>query len=147
MRKKKSFKDEPLKTMFSVEDGNEIQQESINKIEECAKNLICASISDIKCILCKQKKRFNSSKENCENENIKKPNKCDNCDLIMKRVVTSNNHVCGFSCHKRGKTVVIKPTEGHGRPDGSKETRKLIIPYVDLTTHSFQATELCSYLQ
>ena len=28
-----------------------------------------------------------------------------------------------------------------------KKQRKLIIPYVDLTTHSFQATELCSYLQ
>ena len=66
----KSLKDEPLKTMFSVEDGNEIQQESINKIEERAKNLICASISDNKCILCKQKKKFNPSKENCENENI-----------------------------------------------------------------------------
>ena len=51
----------PLTTMYSMEDEPDTQNEVIKKIEECAKNIICASISEIKCVGCKQKEKLQAS--------------------------------------------------------------------------------------
>ena len=79
----------PLKTMFSTEYDTVEQQRVIKNIENCAENLISASVSDVKC-------------KHCQQNQIKH---CKVCDVIKKRALTFNTHICGFSCHKRIKNI------------------------------------------
>ena len=64
----------------------------------------------------------NSDHNDCEHcEIIKKGfNDCEICQTIKERVESYNNHSCSFTCHKKKKTMSIKPDEGHGRLDGKK---------------------------
>ena len=50
---------------------------------------------------------------------------CEKCIKIRERAETFNNHRCGFSCHKRKKTITIKSDEGHGRLDGEIEGEEI----------------------
>ena len=106
--------------MYSAEDDITDQQKVIENIEKCANNLILASLSDVMCNICKQ----NSMKKNSDKITIPKT-ACENCEKIKNRVMTFNNHICGFSCHKRKKTMTVKSTEGHGILDGQKETDEI----------------------
>ena len=68
-----SMKDKTLKTMFSTEDDNENQNEINNKIDECSKNLICASITDIMCGICEQTEIIHSYEKTYGNESVTEP--------------------------------------------------------------------------
>ena len=104
----------------------ENQETNIRNIEKYAENLISASIADVCCNVCKQRKKENPS----ESDNtLPSQSKCESCETIKQWELTFINHISGFSCHKRKKTLCIKSNEGHGILDGkiySEELNHLI---------------------
>ena len=50
--------------------------------------------------------------------------------------MTFNKHICGFSCHKRKKTILVKSTEVHGILDGIKESEE-----IDHTINNFNYSQ------
>ena len=115
-------KSTPLKTMFSLEEDIDTQKANIRKIEEYAENLISATISDVFCNLCQQK---TLGKKSESDKTFPSQNECETCEMIRQRASMFNNHICGFSCHKRKKSIIIKSTEGHGILDGKKESEEI----------------------
>merc|ERR1712208_57538 len=64
----------------------------------------------------------NSDHNNCELCQLIRSgfSECQMCQTIKERVEKYNRHLCTFTCHKKKKTMSIKPDEGHGRLDGKK---------------------------
>ena len=132
----KSFKYKPLQTMYTEGDNGESQAEKKKEIEKYADQLISASTSSAICHKCKENKRENSPEELCEE-----------CELIKSRVLTYNNHICGFSCHKRKKTLYIKPDEGHGKFIGKENLKRLFMRYAGLTIHNTLWIKILLFLE
>ena len=94
-QKTETTKWKPLQTMFFEDEDKKIQSETIMNIERYAKNLICASLTEVRC-------------SSCKNQNNERETNCENCELIKTRASTFNTHTCGFSCFKKKKSTTIK---------------------------------------
>ena len=111
----------PLQTMFFEDDDEQIKNEKIKNIERYAEKLIYSSLTEAKCSSCHEK---DINKEDVSE--IMDETTCKDCELIKTRASTFNNHICGFSCFKRKKTISIKETEGHGRLDNKIEGEEIV---------------------
>ena len=70
------------------------KKKKIRATETHADEMISVSFTDSKCKACKK-----SAKPSMPQKEY------DKCELIKTRASTFNNHICGFSCHKRKKTL------------------------------------------
>ena len=93
---------------------NRCDDHTIDKLQKLNNDVIEA------CEGCKTIK--NSDHNNCELCQLIRNgfNECQMCQTIKERVESYNRHLCSFTCHKKKKTMSIKPDEGHGRLDGKK---------------------------
>ena len=106
----------PLKIMYQETVDVRQNLEILQNIENCAKRLICASLSEVFCNECQHNEDISSQNSN----------NCENCISLRENVKTFNcGHSCGFSCHKKKKKLTIKPKEGHGCLDKIKEEEEM----------------------
>merc|ERR1711954_530666 len=102
--------------MYQETEDFRLNDEIIKTIENLAKNLICASLSEINCDECQQDQDILP----------KSLQQCANCDFIRENVKNFNcGHSCGFSCHKKKRQMTIKSKEGHGYLDQIKEEEEM----------------------
>ena len=97
---------QPMDTMFTGKEDKANNVDRLTKMEKHAMNLISASMKDIKCIDCKESQKapiYSLSDSDGRKPDLSDSDDCPNCEQIKKRVITFNNHNCGFSCHKKIK--------------------------------------------
>ena len=104
----------PMNTMYMGKSKltGEQYQSRILEMENYARSFISASISNVKCKSCKESEKEGDMPSSSDVHG------CPNCNKIKERINTFNNHICGFSCHKKKKMLTIKSSEGHGALDG-----------------------------
>ena len=88
----------PVPSLLDITEEN--MEEKIAEIEEYHDKIISTSLDDI-----------DESEENYEE--------------LKAKVEKFQTHLCGFTCHKRKKTLTIKTTEGHGKNDGNIHGKEL----------------------
>ena len=88
----------PVPSLLDITEEN--MEEKIAEIEEYHDKIISTSLDDI-----------DESEENYEE--------------LKAKVEKFQTHFCGFTCHKRKKTMTIKTTEGHGKNDGNIQGKEL----------------------